>query len=257
MNHRLLIVIAVIFSVILCESNLQTCCFAETAENIQTENPCTTLYLSDFTQSGCQWKLLRADENLIAVSIDRLNDMCLYKITLEGIQEGEAIVSLGLCEAEDVVWYCNIELTVNEDKQCIILRSDIIPAYGDASNAAINYGSSEHFTHEQMDRAIAEIKNEFHSWPGYSLYSIEYTSDKESYDYFNYYSNEFIYQNSSGYRDKEGTPYVDGIVFRTCFRTPYVDDGLTGFENGTIYSGYNWVLLCTEEGAWDIVALGY
>ncbi len=35
------------------------------------------------------------------------------------------------------------------------------------------------------------------------------------------------------------------------------DDGWTGFEAGRVYSGYQWVLLQTEDGAWEIAALGY
>ncbi len=257
MNHRIIIAMIVIASVILCGLSPQICCFAYATEINQPKNQYTNLFLSDFTQSGCQWKLLQSDDSLIAVSIDRLDDRCLYRITLEGIQEGESIVSLGLCETENVVWYCNLELRINKDKQCIILNSDIIPAYGDISHVAINYGVSEHFTREQMDNAITVITNEFHSWSGFYLYDIEYTSDKESREKYVYYSNRSIFQSSPGYGDKEGNVYIDGIVFHTRFRTPFVDDGLTSFENGVIYSEYSWVLLCTEKGIWDIVAIGY
>ena len=43
--------------------------------------------------------------------------------------------------------------------------------------ASIDYGSSEIYSREDMDEAIAQIKDQFYSWKGCKLYSIYYTDD--------------------------------------------------------------------------------
>ncbi len=86
---------------------------------------------------------------------------------------------------------------------------------------------------------------------GYVLHEIHYTSDERSRREFETYGIKY------NYRDSQGRPYADGIVFESSFHTPMTDDGWTGFESGYSNSYYNRILLKTEDGAREIATAGY
>ena len=122
---------------------------------------------------------------------------------------------------------------------------------GDTSQAIIDYGESEHFTHEQMDAAIAVIKDRFLTWYGCEMHSIAYVSDERS-------ANEYRYYAGSESR-KTGKNFVDGIVFTSSFHTPPEGQGdpYSGLQTDHEYAGWEWVLLLSESGEWELVTWGY
>ena len=129
----------------------------------------------------------------------------------------------------------------------------LLPKYlpGDISQVTIDYGESEHFTHEQMDVAIAVIKEKFLGWYNCELHSIAYTTDERSAKEYQYYA--------GAESRKTGKNYVDGMVFVSSFHSAaedmeYPGSGLNPDEE---YTGWGWILLQTEEGPWELVTWGY
>ncbi|MBE5774582.1 MAG: hypothetical protein E7337_11720 [Clostridiales bacterium] len=122
---------------------------------------------------------------------------------------------------------------------------------GDISQVTIDYGVSERFTPEQMDAAITVIKNEFLNWYGCELHSISYASDERSASEYRYYT--------GAKRRKTGKNYVDGIVFMSSFHSAAEDEEYpgSGLNPDYEYTGYNWILLQTEEGQWELITWGY
>ena len=135
----------------------------------------------------------------------------------------------------------------------LVWLGSLQPKYqpGDISQAAIDYGGSEHFSHEQMDAAIEVIKNEFLSWHGCELHSIAYTSDERS-------AREYRYYAGSGSLGT-GKNYVDGIVFISSFHSAEEDGEFpgSGLDPDQEYTGWSWILLLTEEGRWELITCGY
>ena len=122
---------------------------------------------------------------------------------------------------------------------------------GDISQVTIDYGVSERFTPEQMDAAIAVIRNEFLTWYGCEMHSISYTSDERSAGEYRYFAGPES--------RKTGKKYVDGIVFVSSFHTPPEGQGApySGFEADDEYTGWSWILLLSESGEWELVTWGY
>ena len=122
---------------------------------------------------------------------------------------------------------------------------------GDTSRAEIDYGASEHFTREEMDAAIGMIRETFAGWYGCEMDRLAYTSDEESAREFEYYAGPE--------RRKTGRNYVDGIVFASSFRTPPEEEGspASGLNPDDTYTGWRWILLKTDAGAWELVTWGY
>lgn len=184
------------------------------------------------------------------------------KIFLEGVSPEDAHIILELYQKGIAVWRCNLYVIIDPSLDVKIQTTELMPAYGDTSHAVIDYGTSEHFTRDDMDAAIAVImadfgarhdKNtrEFSGWAGYVLYDVSYYSDEQSRKVFETYAQRY------GRLDSLGRPYTDGIYFHSSFKTPMFDDGWTGLEFGRTYSDYGWTLLKTQDGEWEIVTAGY
>ena len=248
--------------------------FAGEGIHIEDFSPGTVMYLPDFTGTGSRWEVLAVslDDEIVRVTItpiplsepkDAPDAASVYEIRFEGVAPGDAYVHLELCKDGVPSWRCNLYVIVDPSLDVKIQNMELMPAYGDITHAAIDYGTSAHFTREDMDAALAVILADFSArheagqdfglsgWAGYVLHEIHYTSDEESRREFETYGIKY------NYRDSRGRPYVDGIVFECSFRTPMTDDGWTGFESGRSYSRYNWILLKTEDGVWEIVTSGY
>ncbi len=122
---------------------------------------------------------------------------------------------------------------------------------GDISQVTVDYGISERFTPEQMDAAIAVIKNEFLTWYSCELHSISYASDELSASEYRYYA---------GSESREtGKNYVDGIVFMSSFHSAAEDEEYpgSGLNPDEEYTEYSWILLQTEDGQWELITWGY
>ena len=240
----------------------------------------TVLYLPDFTGTGSHWEILAVSggDDTVRVTVtpiplsypsDAPDAVCTYEVRLEGVEAEDAFVRLELVKDGVPSWRYNLYVIVDPSLDVKIQSAELMPAHGDTSHVVIDYGTSEHFTREEMDAAIDVILRDF-SRPhepgqeddlsaraGFTLHQISYISDERSQRQFEYYGREFTYRGNHGYRDSLGRPYVDGIYFQTSFHTMMTDDGWSGFENGRGYGDYGWTLLLTKDGDWDIVTTGY
>lgn len=109
--------------------------------------------------------------------------------------------------------------------------------------ASIDYGSSEIYSREDMNNAIALIKDKFYSWEGCKLYSIYYTDDS-------FCQRELDYVNTLA---ADGVAYTECIVFRTRFRSPIFGGGAW---NANFEYDWSWYLARTEGGEWDLLTWG-
>ena len=120
-------------------------------------------------------------------------------------------------------------------------------AQADAENGSfkIDYKTSELYTKEDMDAAIAEIMKEFDSWEGCEMHEISYTDDQTCKDNISY-ANELD-------QDKKG--YADCIVFTSSFHSP--KEGGGSWEADYEYEGWQWYLARVKDGSWELLTWGY
>lgn len=109
--------------------------------------------------------------------------------------------------------------------------------------ASIDYGASDIYSRQDMDEAIDLIKEEFYSWNGCKLYSINYAGD-------NFCQRELEYCNTLA---KEGVTYDECIVFRIQFRSPIFGGGAW---NSNFRYDWSWYLARTEGGEWELLTWG-
>ncbi len=115
--------------------------------------------------------------------------------------------------------------------------------------ATVDYGTSELYSREEMDKAITEFKKEFENWDGCVLHSIRYAGDECN-------SEENIkWVNAL----KEGKNYTQCIEFLTDFHSPTDEEQLedTAWEADKEYTDYQWWLARTDGGDWELVSWGY
>lgn len=119
----------------------------------------------------------------------------------------------------------------------------IVGIYIIVKPCVINYGISEYYTQKEMDEAIKLIKDEFYSWEGCKLYSIDYTSDelcKKELEYCNTLAADEIL-------------YDECIIFRTEFRSPIFGGGAW---NANYHYDWKWYLARTNNGSWELLTWG-
>lgn len=108
---------------------------------------------------------------------------------------------------------------------------------------SIDYGSSDIYSRNDMNDAIALIEEEFYSWEGCKLYSIYYTDDslcQRELDYVNELADDNVI-------------YTECIVFRTRFRSPVVN---AGAWNPNSEYDWSWYLARTRGGEWELLTWG-
>ncbi len=116
---------------------------------------------------------------------------------------------------------------------------------GNIENAEISYGISAKYTVEDIHSAVEVVFDEFRTWNGFELYSINYAGDEECLD-----KDQLEYCNSL----RENAEFVDCIIFYSSFRTAPNDEG---FEDNEDYSGWNWYLAREAGGEWQLLTWGY
>lgn len=109
--------------------------------------------------------------------------------------------------------------------------------------ASIDYGTSDIYSHQDMNEAIDMIKEQFYSWDGCKLYSISYTGDS-------FCQRELEYCNTLA---KEGVIYDECIIFRMQFRSPVFGGGAW---NANFKYDWSWYLARTEGGKWELLTWG-
>ena len=109
----------------------------------------------------------------------------------------------------------------------------------------IDYGTSETYSKEDMDAAIALIRGEFDSWEGCELHAIRYASDECcSEDNLNW-------MNELG----EDKGYTQCIEFLSDFHSPVEATG--AWEPDQEYADWQWWLARTDGGEWELLTWGY
>lgn len=116
---------------------------------------------------------------------------------------------------------------------------------GNVENAEIDYGVSEKYSKKDIDSAIQVVFDEFRTWIGFELYSINYPGDEYCDE------DELEYCNSL----REGAEFVDCIVFYSSFRTP--PHSTEGFEADSYEWDWSWHLAREADGKWELLTWGY
>lgn len=113
----------------------------------------------------------------------------------------------------------------------------------------IDYGSSELYTTEEMDEAIALILEEFNTWEGCEMHSIRYFSDECN-------SGEFVaWMNELAEAREPGTTFTQCIAFRSDFHSPVEAYG--SWEADQEYTNWEWWLAREDGGSWQLMTWGY
>ena len=111
----------------------------------------------------------------------------------------------------------------------------------------VDYGSSERYTREDMDAAIALIRAEFDTWKGCELHSIRFAGDDANSADNIKWMNEL----------KEGQNYTQCIEFLSDFHSPKSSAQAGAFNTDYEYTDWNWWLARTEGGEWVLLDWGY
>ena len=127
---------------------------------------------------------------------------------------------------------------------CVILALSLLFALTRREKAEIDYGTSELYSHAEMDSAIKEIQKTFNTFDGCRLYSLRYTSDELC-------QSQLEYCNTLA---PEGTAYDACIVFDSRFRSPIAGGG--SWNPNEIYT-WTWYLARTKNGDWELLTYGY
>ena len=114
-----------------------------------------------------------------------------------------------------------------------------------ATEVVIDYGTSQLYTNEDMDEAIALIREEFDTWDGCELHSIRYVSDdsltEDDLDWLN--------------NLEEDKNYTQCIEFVSDFHSPEEQYG--AWEPDMEYQDWQWWLARSEDGNWELITWGY
>ena len=116
---------------------------------------------------------------------------------------------------------------------------------GTAAGPRIEYGESALFSEEDMDEAIALIREEFDDWEGCELHSIRYAGDdccsEENLEWLNCL--------------RDGDELTECIEFLSDFRSPVEGGG--AWEPDTEYTGWQWWLGREDGGDWELLSWGF
>ena len=116
----------------------------------------------------------------------------------------------------------------------------------DEDEVAIDYGSSQLYSDEDLKEAVIQIKCEFAFWPECKLESIRYAGDEAVTD-----------KNLKWLKEVSGNDKLTQIAeFFMDFHTPK-NTGDTSFESDKDYKHYQWWVAKTEDDGWEIVSKGY
>lgn len=122
-----------------------------------------------------------------------------------------------------------------------------VPSEDAASeDVVIDYGTSEIYSQDDMDAAIALIREEFGKWDeGCELHSIRYASDECVTE------ENLRWMNDLG----EDQNYTQVIEFLSDYHSPV--DAVGAWEPDTEYTDWQWWLARTEGGEWELMTSGY
>ena len=119
----------------------------------------------------------------------------------------------------------------------------------DRSTVEPDYGTSELYTKDDMDKAVKLLNTQFFNWKGCEMHSIRYAGDECNSE-----------ENLKWLNDiKEGKEYTECIEFLTDFHSPVKEEDLEGtaWEPDQEYTDYQWWFARTDGGEWEFVSCGY
>ncbi len=113
------------------------------------------------------------------------------------------------------------------------------------SEYTLEYGESQMYSNEDIESAAKTVVNEFNSFHGCVLYSLEYAGDEKCND-------ELSYVNSL--REDGEEEFSDCLVFYSEFRSPKKGGG--AWTPNDIYT-WSWYLGRETDGEWVLMTYGY
>jgi len=138
----------------------------------------------------------------------------------------------GECQPGDII-YNTIDENVAEDVE--------------ANAYEIDYGTSDIYTQEDMEAAVAAIMNAFENeWEvKCEMHKLAYAGDERS------------QQELPNVQLRSEAPYAQALVMLSDFHTPANSGEAMAFEPDYEYTDYNWILGRTEGGEWTVIDWGY
>jgi putative hemolysin len=138
----------------------------------------------------------------------------------------------GECQPGDII-YNTIDENVAEDVE--------------ANAYEIDYGTSDIYTQEDMEAAVAAIMNAFENeWEvKCEMHKLAYAGDERS------------QQELPNVQLRSDAPYAQALVMLSDFHTPANPEEAMAFEPDYEYTDYNWILGRTEGGEWTVIDWGY
>lgn len=121
----------------------------------------------------------------------------------------------------------------------------LLTACAKTSDYTLEYGESQMYSNADIESAAKAVLNEFHTFDGCVLYSLEYAGDEKCID-------ELSYVNSL--KDDNVEEFVDCLVFYSEFRSPVKGGG--AWTPNDIYT-WDWYLGREQDGEWVLVTYGY
>lgn len=120
-----------------------------------------------------------------------------------------------------------------------------LTACAKTSDYTLGYGESDMYSKEDIESAAKTVLDEFNTFDGCVLYSLEYAGDEKCND-------ELSYVNSL--REDGAEEFVDCLVFNSEFRSPI--KGGDAWTPNDIYT-WSWYLGREKDGEWILLTYGY
>ena len=127
----------------------------------------------------------------------------------------------------------------------LLLVLIVLASCAKTSEYTLEYGESNMYSREDIESAAKAVLDEFNTFDGCVLYSLEYAGDEKCKD-------ELSYVNSL--KDDGGEDFVDCLVFYSEFRSPIKGGG--AWSPNDIYT-WDWYLGREKDDEWVLVTFGY
>lgn len=127
----------------------------------------------------------------------------------------------------------------------LLLVLVLLSACGNVNNYTIDYGTSQIYTQEDIDKAAKVVEKEFRTLSGCVLYSLTYAGDDVCED-------ELSYINDLG--ESKNVEFDECLVFNSEFRSP--KNGSATMAPNEIYT-WSWYLGKESGGEWVLMTYGY
>lgn len=118
-----------------------------------------------------------------------------------------------------------------------------------APEVKIDYGSSAIYSREDMDAAIAVIRELFGTWEGCELHSIVYGSDEAC------SAENLAWMNALETANDAKETFTECIMFKSDFHSP--KNGGGAWNPDQEYTDWSWWLARSEGGPWKLMTFGY